>query len=346
MKLNFAGNAIISKAKSMYSHRLKPEDYETLLKFNTITDIVTYLKKNDKYKNTLSEVFEDDLHRGQLENLIKKSYFFNVAKLVSFVSTKDRKFYELDMIKREIEIVLSSLRSIISGNIESSIRELPLFFKKHASFDIEEVTKSLTFSDLLYVLKNTRYYDVLRHYYKEDPTMIKYTDIEHDMMAKYHLIVIKRIEGYFKGKIRRRLMDIYQTKVEIDNVIKIYRLKKFYNSPEDEIWKALITEDIRMSKKQLEELIKLKDPNNVLSQLENSQYSDFVDEDDYVYIEYQAERIKYHISRRYMYFSSVPAIVYTVYIFLNEIEQANIFNIIEGIRYDIDKQDIKRMLVY
>ncbi|MFW5888896.1 MAG: V-type ATPase subunit [Bacillota bacterium] len=344
--MNFAGNAIISKAKAMYSHRLKPEDYEELLKYNSIPEIVAYLKKQNKYQNTLNEVYDNDIHRGQLEDLIKKSYFYNVAKIVSFISTKDRKFYELDMIKREIEIVLSSLRSIISGNIETSIRDLPMFFKKHASFDIEEVTKSLTFRDLLYALKDTRYYDILRHFYQENPSMIKYTDIEHDMMAKYHTIVIKRIEKYFSGKTKRRLMDIYQTKVEIDNVIKIYRLKKFYDSPEEEIWKALITDNIRMSKKQLEELIKLKDPNDVLLKMESSQYSDFIDEEDYVYIEYQAERIKYHLAKRYMYFSSEPAIVYTVFIFLNEIEQTNVFNIIEGIRYDIPKADIKRMLIY
>ena len=66
-----------------------------------------------------------------LEELIKKSYFNNVVKIVNFVSTNDRKFYELDMVKREIEIVLSSLRSIISGNLESSCLSifLPLFYK-------------------------------------------------------------------------------------------------------------------------------------------------------------------------------------------------------------------------
>jgi V/A-type H+-transporting ATPase subunit C len=83
-----------------------------------------------------------------------------------------------------------------------------------------------------------------------------------------------------------------------------------------------------------------------LLKISKSEYADFIDEDDYVYIEYQAEKIKYHLAKRYMYFSSVSAIVYTVFLFLNEIEQANIFNIIEGIRYDIDKADIKRMLVY
>jgi len=344
--VNFAGNAIISKAKSMYQHRLKPEDYEELLKFNQLPEVVAYLKRNNKYSNTLNEVYENAIHRGQLEELIRKSYFFNVAKIVSFISTKDRKFYELDMIKREIEIVLSSLRSVISGDIKSSVRDLPLFFRKHASFDLEKVTKSLTFRDLLFNLKDTRYYDILQPFYKDDPMMIKYADIEHELMAQYHNIVVERINYYFKGKVRRRLMDIYQTKVEVDNIIKIYRLKKFYDAPEEEIWKAMITENIRMSKDQLEELIQLKNPNDVLDVISKSQYQDFIDEDDYVYIEYQAERIKYHLAKRYMYFSTEPAIVYTVFIFLNEIEQANIFNIIEGIRYDISKADIKRMLIY
>lgn len=344
--MNFAGNAIIAKAKSMYAHRLKPENYEDLLKFNSITEVVAYLRKNELYSNSLSDVYENELHRGQLEELIRKSYFFNVAKLVSFVSSKERKFYELDMIKREIEIVLSSLRSVISGDMRSSVRDLPLFFKKHASFDLEIVTKAMTFRDLLFSLKDTRYYDVLQPFYKDEVMLIKYTEIEHEMMKMYHKIVIKRIEDVFKGKTKKRLMAIYQTKVEIDNIIKIYRLKKFYQADKDEIWKALITDNIRMSHEQLEALVALDNPNDVLLKISKSQYANFVDDEDYVYIEYQAEKIRYHLAKRYMYFSSVAAIVYTVFIFLNEIEQANIFNIIEGIRYDIDKSDIKRMLIY
>ncbi len=343
---NFAGNAVISKAKSMYSKRLKATDYEELLKFNSIPEIVAYLKKADKYSNTLDKVMDYSMHRGQLEDLIKKSYFNNVAKIVNFVSTKDRKFYELDMVKREIEIVLSSLRSVISGNIETSIRDLPLFFRNHASFDIEEVTKSLTFRDLLFALRKTRYYDIIRPFFADDPIDIRYTDIEQAVFLAYHNLVIERINKYFSGKIRTNLMDIYQTKVEVDNIIKIYRLKKFYDAAEDEIRKALIMENVRMSKSELEKLIKLDNPDDVLIYISKSQYQEFIDEDDYVYIEYQAEKIKYNISKRYMYFSTVPAIVYTVFIFLNEIEQKNIFNIIEGIRYDIQKDDIKKMLIY
>ena len=343
---NFAGNAVIAKAKSMFSNRLKAEDYEELLKFNSIPEIVTYLKKADKYSNTLDKVMDYQMHRGQLEDLIKKSYFNNITKIVNFVSTKERKFYELDMVKREIEIVLSGLRSIISGNMETTLRDLPLFFIKHASFNVEEVTKSLNFRDLLFALKDSRYYDILRPFYANDPIDIRYTDIEQHMFLAYHNLVIQRIGKYFKGKNRTNLMDIYQTKVEIENIIKIYRLKKFYDASENEIKKALIMENVRMKQSDLEKLIALDNPDDILSNLSSSQYSEYIDEDEYIYIEYRAERIKYNLSKRYMYFSTVPAIVYTVFIFLNEIEQKNIFNIIEGVRYEIKKDDIKRMLIY
>ncbi len=343
---SYTGNAIITKAKSLYGKRLRPDDYEALLKFKTVPEIVGYLKKNDKYSNTLENVTEFSMHRGQLEDLIKKSYFSNVTKLVKFVSTDDRKFYELDMIRREMEIVLSSIRSIISGSIESLVRDLPLFFRKHASYSVDEVVKAMTMKDLLDVLKDTRYYDLIKPYYTSDPSKIRYSDIEHNIYAEYHNIVIKRINKYYKGKNRVNLMNVYQSSVEINNIIKIYRLKKFYNASEFDIMSAIITENIRMSKNKLKELINLLDPNDVLKVLSKSQFSEFTDNDDYIYIEYQAEKIKYNISRRYMYFSDFPPIVYSVFLILNEIERHNIFNIIEGIRYDMEKEDIQKMLIF
>ena len=343
---NYAGNAIIAKAKTLYGKRLREEDYEELLRFNSVPDIVSYLKRNNKYSNTLSNVIEYQMHRGQLEQLIRKSYFDNLTRLVKFVSTSDRKFYELDMIRREIDIVLSSLRSIISGSIESSVRDLPLFFIKHASFDVDKLVKALNMTDMLKALEGTRYHELVAPYYTADPSEIRYSDIEHNIYVKYHDIAIERINKYYKGKLRKRLMDIYQSSVEIDNIIKIYRLRKFYNASENEVLRSILTKNIRMSENKLKELINLEDPNDILKVLSKSKFSEFKDNDDYIYIEYQAEKIRYNLARRYMYFSKYPPIVYSVFLILNRIEQTNIFNIVEGIRYDIDKDDIKKMLIY
>ncbi len=343
---NYAGNAIITKAKAIYGNRLKPEDYQELLKFNSVPELTGYLKRNNKYSNTLKDVDENSMHRGQLENLVRKSYFDNLVRIVKFVGTDDRKFYELDMIRREIDIVLSSIRSIISDNIESSIRDLPLFFTKHASFDLEKITKAMSMRELLIALKDTRYHDIVAEYYTNDSAEIRYTDIEHGLYVQYHKIVIERINKYYKGKTHRILMDIYQLKIEIENVIKIYRLKKFYNASTTDILKSIITENIRMSDNKLIELINLKNPDEILNVLSKSEFSKFKDSDEYIYVEYQAGKIKHNMAKRFMYFSYSPPIVYSVFLFLNEIEMSNIFNIIEGIRYDIAKEDIRRMLIY
>lgn len=341
-----AGNAIIAKAKAIYGKRLLPEDYEQLLRMNSISDIVGYLKKHDKFTDTLGDVDEYSIHRGQLENLIRKSYFRYLTRLVKFVNTTDRRFYQLDMIKREIEIVLSSIRSIISGSLESAIRDLPMFFKRHASFDIEDVTKALTMEQLLTTLNGTRYYDVISPYETNDPSLIRYADIEHDLYGMYHEIVINRINRYYKGRNKLLLMNMYQSKVEIENIIKIYRLKKFYNADSSEIMKSIITDKIRMKDETLRDLVNAKDPNDILKMLSKSDEAQFKDDDEYVYIEYQAEKIKYNLAKRFMYTSDFPAIVYSALLFLHEIEQTNLFNIIEGIRYDIDKEDIEKMIIY
>ena len=343
---NFAGNAIIAKAKTLFGYRLRAKDYEELSRFNSIPDVIGYLKKNNKFSNTLSNALEYSMHRGQLEDLIKKSYFDNLARIVKFVSTTDRKFYELDMIKREIEIVLSGVRSIISGNIEESIRELPVFFIKHASFNVDDIIKAMTMADLLKTLTNTRYYDLIYPFYSEDPNEIRYSSIEHSLYVAYHDLVIERINKYYTGKVKENLMDIYQSSVEIENIIKIYRLRKFYNASERDVLDDILTKNIRMSEQKLKDLIKLPNPDDILNVLSKSQFSEFKDQDEYIYIEYQAEKIKYNLAKRYMYFSTSPPIVYSVFLILNEIERQNIFNIIEGIRYGLEKEDIKKLLVY
>ena len=47
-----------------------------------------------------------------------------------------------------------------------------------------------------------------------------------------------------------------------------------------------------------------------------------------------------------MYFSTDVPKVYVAFIILAEIEIENIINIVEGIRYQVDENEIKQMLIY
>ena len=93
-------------------------------------------------------------------------------------------------------------------------------------------------------------------------------------------------------------------------------------------------------------LIKAKDAEDMLKKLSSSSYKFYVDEKDFVYIEYYAEKIKYHLAKRYMRFSTDPSLVYMTYAIVHRIEINNLIHIIEGIRYGESAERIKAMLIY
>ncbi|MBU0996656.1 MAG: V-type ATPase subunit [Firmicutes bacterium] len=341
-----AGNAIVTKAKAIYGNRLKSEDYQELVKKKSVSEVAKYLKSHSNYKETLSDIQEDTVHRGQLEEWIKKNNFKNIIKLIMFMQTKDKDFYELNIVMREIDLILATIRSVISGSITLAIAEFPIFFRRHANFDIDKLSRVDTFSGLINALEGTMYHHVLIPFEEKDPNQIKYVEIERALDDVYYERAFQVIDKYYSGKLKRNLYNIFLTKIELSNIVKIYRLKKFYQASPEQIKSALITSKSRIVSKRLTEIINLLDADDILKYLSKSELAKFTDEDDYVYIEYYSEKIKYNLAKRYMYFSNDAPEVFASFLILNEIERENLFNIIEGIRYNLNDKEIEKMLIY
>ena len=85
---SFSSNAILAKARSMYSHRLTEQNYEELLKRRSINDLVAYLKSETAYSGILADLKEVNIHRGQLEALLNKEIFLRLDRLMRFASKK------------------------------------------------------------------------------------------------------------------------------------------------------------------------------------------------------------------------------------------------------------------
>lgn len=343
---SWAANAIVTKAKSIYGNFLKPENLIELSKKQSLAEVAGYLKNQINYQDTLADVQESSIHRGQLEELIKKTNFNHTLKLVKFVELKDKSFYKLNLIQREIELILATIRQVISGNVEIAIAEFPTYFIRHASFDIAKLSQVRSYAMLLEAVKGTRFYDVLKPFEEEENNLIRYSKIEHQLDACFYDCVFERINENYSGRLKKEIETIFMTKIELSNIVKIYRLKKFYNADPEDIKDLLILKHSRMSDKKINEIIVLPDADLVLHYLERSDYSRFMDEQDYVYIEYYAEKMKYNLAKRYMYYSNEAPNVYSSLLILAEIERENIFHIIEGIRYNLDENEIRKMLIF
>lgn len=343
---SWTGNAFVVKAKSMFGKRLTKEDYQELTKKKSVSDIAGFLKTKGYYSEELQDVQEQSIHRGQLESLIRKTIFNEILRLVKFVEMKDKEFFELHIADREIELILGHLRALISEDPEESIVELPIFFIRHANFDIAQLSRTRSVSQMLDTLMGTPYYDHLLPYENMLLSGIAYPDVERELDHCFYECAFHRIAKNYSGRLRKQLETIFRTNVELNNIIKIYRMKKFYHAKPEEIRTSIMMKYTRWNPSQLEELLHLESAEDVLKYMNLSDMSKFADEDDYVYIEYYAERIKYHLAKRFMYFSFDAPAVYAAFLMLLEIERENLFNIIEGVRYGLTDNEIEKMLIF
>lgn len=338
--------AIIAKAKAIYGRRLKERDYELLLKLKSIAEIALYLKQHPHYQEFLRGVNENDLHRDQLEQLLRKNTFFTSLKLNKFAYLKDQAFYDLTYVNRETDLILAQIRAIISESTETNYKDLPLYMKKHIRFDIDALAKAESYNQILDVLKDTEYFKLLSRFRKDKREEIRYTDIEKELEIYYYDTIFDRINEVYSGRIANELKEIYLTKIELNNIIKIYRLKKFYNSPSQAIKDALIWKYSRIKEKEMDELIAIPHAEDLLPYLDKSALQKRTDRDNFVFVEYYAQRIKYNLAKRYMYYSSDLPLVYASFLTLQDIERDNLTHIIEGIRYELSESEIRRMLIY
>jgi len=343
---DLSNNAVITKAKAIFGHFLKTDDYERMLKLRSLPDLVAYLKKSPNYQTILSGVQENSIHRGQLELMIKKNSFEQILRLIKMIHSSDLDFYLLNLVYQESELILSSLRTIISMEFEDNIGKLPIFFEVHTKMDVHKLLKVETYDDLLDAVKNSPYYSILKPYHTDNPEMIRYLDIEHQLEVYYYEEAFRRIEKHYKGNLKKDIEGIFQTRIELSNITKIYRLKKFYQATPQVIKDVLIKDHVRISEKKWDEMINLSNPDQIVKYLSHSEYSKFINEKDYVYIEYFAGKIRYDLARKYIYFASEVPKVFMAFVTLSQMEIENITNIIEGIRYQVDEAEIKAMLIY
>ncbi len=343
---SWANNTIITKAKSIYGNFIKPDEYEKMAKFKSLADLVGFLKKHENYRVILKDVQEGSIHRGNLEGLIKKNAFDQIIRLIKQVYTKDLEFYELDIVHQENEVILSSLRTMISDEVEENKGKVPYFFDIHTTIEMSLILKATNFHELLEALWNTPYYQILEPYDTRSNGNIRYLDIEFELEDYYYDEAFRRIEKYYKGSVLKDLKSIFQTRIELSNIIKIYRLKKFYQSDPATIKSVLIKKHTRISEQKIDEIVNLQDPDAILKYLAQSEFSRFKSDKDYVYVEYYAGRIRYDLAKKFMYFSTDVSKIYLAFVTLSNFEVENLTNIIEGIRYQVDENEIKQMLIY
>lgn len=344
--MSYAAGAMSAKAKAMFGNRIKASDYQILLQKKTISEIASYLKKETYFSNVLSGINEVSVHRGQLEALIRLDLFDRFSNLIRYYNTEESEFYKYIIIEIEIEQILGRIRAFeISDNI-NFISKIPTYLGKYTTFDINKLLNIKDYDELLDLLRNTDYYPIINQYKVDDISDFDFNSFESALRKYYYDKVLKILDKEFSGKVKSDIKDVYLTRIELENITRIYRLKKYFNTPPDEIRKLLVPMYLRISKKELDEMIDHVDADKIFDYLGQTSYKHYMDDKQNMYIDYHTKMIHFNINKKYLMFSSEPDLVLFTYMVLSEVEIQNIVDIIEGARYNIASEKIEQLLIY
>lgn len=343
---SLSSNAISAKARSMYAKKLTQTDYEELLKKRSVSEMVTYLKNETEYGGILTQLKENTVHRGQLEALLNREYYERISRLIRYANSSELEFYRIGVIAGEIEVLLNKIRILHSEIYTGFDLDIPNYLASNASFNVYGLINANTYEEVMQLVRWTKYYDVLASLKPKDDEPIDYNLLEIELRRVYYSTYITVVKKIYRGKKQKDLLNILYTMIELQNITKIYRLKKYFKATPEHIKSTLFLEYSRMSKLFMEELINTPDADSFLRKMADSAYHLYVDDQDFVYIEYYTEKIKYNLAKRHMRFSTDAALVYMTYSILLTIEIDNLKHIIEGIRYGEPASSIEKMLIY
>lgn len=342
MKRNY--NATIAKIMAIYGKRITPYDYSELMNKKSVADIAEYLKKNTYYSNLLSSVDTRTIHRGTLENMLKRSIFEKYIKITSFENISKQEFYNYKIIQTEIDEILRCIRHI-NAKSDKLIADIPIYMNELTSFDLIELAKVSNFESLLDFLKKTPYYDVLRQIDVDKNGRVDVTRCE-TVLRTYYITRLKKSLDFNPNDVKQFTVML-ESDIDLINIINAYRLKTFFDESEDTIEKDMLPFYGHISLQKQFDIYSAPTSEEFINRFAKSCYGKQMLQHNYSIndLEQSVQRLRYHNVKRMLKLSvSAPLSVYA-FMFLLEIEVKNLISIIEGIRYGVEPNRIASLII-
>lgn len=337
-------SAVAAKLRAMYSQLLTEEDYETLMAKPRVADVFLWLRENTAYGDVLQGLNESSVHRGEIERLFSHALFDDARRISLMLSKDEKKMLAGVMAKTDIQIVKRIIRAIHTG-VPIDISTVKSIYKDKsfaAPFDLEAALTAKTYGELGEVLKPGPLYDVLAPYLAE-PVQNTF-EMENALDKYYFLSLDKLAQQYLSGADRINTRKFLSAEVDMQNLLRSYRYKKYYSYPGEKVISHLFPNKCKL-KNTFWVKVAESDVKDFRELALNTSYGDiFRSEDDsewYGEMSRQIARMfKRHFRNDTYNFTTVVA-----YIYLKEIDIQNLITIIEGVRYSLEPSEIRKYLV-
>ena len=323
---------LIAKLKGMNAKNLNSKDFDELLKQNNIVSINSILKSKSYHLKNL----DDNSSREEIENELDNILIDDIEKIEKYLSNKDKEILFNCVLDYEIKVFMDILKKIKYGKIEQNKIDNINKWTSKIFNKLQGIARVNNINEIKIYSKKTAFENIINSF-------LDTNNIEESNLFLLEMQLDKfYFENLFNNLNTESSKKLIGTKIDLENIIWIYRMKKYYNMPEEEIKKYIIEVDYNL--KCLNELIAIDDYKQIIEILKKTKYKEI--------FETENENLEILI-RKYMYnqykktFRQAKYDISTVISYLgmdkNQIE--NIINIVGGVEYKIDKQKIQEKII-
>ena len=325
---------LMAKLQGMYAKKIKKAALEELMKQNSIKQVVALLKSmNEEFKG-----LEDNPKRIKIKIFLDHIFLMDVQKISRLLNKNDKKILHEFLSVYEIKCIKSVFRRVLSGNVNEQTNDITnwidAIFKNLRGLETVKNKK-----DLIGFSKRTKYRAFFEKAFEQDEVSNVF-EIENELDKFYFEHMMKVAQNY-----NASLEDMIGKKIDLNNMIWIYREKKNYHIEEAQVRKTLIPICYQLKKQELENLVKTNNENEMVEILKKTYYAKQIDFSELENLEAKADQFLYKLYQKYFRASMFD--IGAVYAYLNmiDLENNDIMNVVEGIRYHLGKEEIRQKLV-
>ncbi len=342
-----SNNAVAAKIRAMYGECLKEEDYRNLTDRETVGEICSYLKNKGSYSRFFKDLNENDVHRGEMENLLWKEISDEYKRMLSFVDSSQGEVLKFWFLRKEVDYLKHGLRKIYNHESKphtfESTEELDGFFRSHTAIDMDLIKNADNLEDFIRGTEGTVYHDILK---RAQGVGTDYFHLAMTLDGLYYKHLWQAVGKYLSGTERAEMEHLLGSDADMRNIIWIYRGKKYFNFDNKIIYTYILPIRHKLKDDILKEMIECQDVESLVNLVENTPYNNLfqgIGEGYFIEENYRKEMYKIYkkIFRTYPY---TLADLFA-YLGLKEFEILNITQIVEGVRYNLNPETIKKHIL-
>lgn len=338
-----ASNAVLALSRAFYGKRLSKQQYDTLLACRNTNEIASCLRVGTEYANVLAESKLSDFPPRTLEDLVQKFRFSRFGALCRYELAIGDEFYKYFIIKTEIEQILRCTLLMFSKKTQSYLLQVHPFVDKHLSIDLFALGRADSFEEIAQTLDKTNYGKLYRRCL-ENP-MKSYLTFEIAFNTYFEQEFCKLVKKCGSKGERDAVTEVAARSLDCKKLSAFWRALKYYPQNIEALVSALSTPGgvTMLSESTLKKLAECRNVEDFMSILKKTPYrSASNNEAD---LEKDLAVFLHSFCKKEIRFSSYPPVVMLCYLLLSQDETINLVRIIEGCKYGVPAQEIRKNLI-